>query len=186
MPGGILALDPSSVAVGWAYADPGEPEPIWGNFRPKRPGETARDHSGEIGSRFGIFLEARIEILQPRYIVREQPWLGPPNYETLFPLLGLAWQIDKTAVDHRIECRQTPTMPAVKFLTGKGKYDNPAAKKRATIAACKLHGWNCTEDEADALAILCYAEAELFPEFRRSMKRPAGPLFAASRSGTRF
>jgi hypothetical protein len=198
MPGGILALDASSSAVGWAYGDPGAPMPLWDTFRPKLDGETAKEHAGRIGARFAIFLEARIEVLKPTHIVREQPYAGgkrwdfvdgkkvlvdiPVNNETMFPLWGLAWQIDTIAEQHGIDCRQCTTLAAVKFFTGRAKYENREAKKRATVAMCKMHGWKCTEDEADALAILVYAEAKLFPEMRLAMRRLAGPLFAEKRA----
>jgi hypothetical protein len=144
--------------------------------------ETAKRDAGEIGARFEIFLEARIDVFKPDYIVREQPYIPdgkkiPVNFETIFPLVGLAWQIDVIAARHGFgdRCQEATSYAAVKFFTGKAKYPSRAAKKRATVAMCKLHGWACTEDEADALALLCYSEAKLFP-YQRQLK-PTGQLF---------
>jgi len=195
---GILTLDPGSRITGWAWSEPGAPKPEWGRFVMRQGEETAKHNSGEIGVRFEIFLEARIDVFKPDYIVREQPYIPQPrkpgrdreeknipvNYETLFPLLGLAWQIDTIASRRGIECQEASTYAAVKHFTGKAKYPGAtpaarrAAKKRATVAMCKLHGWPCSEDEADALALLCYAESVLFP-YQRQLK-PTGPLFSQS------
>jgi hypothetical protein len=111
MTGGILALDPSTKAIGWAYGDPGDRTPLWDHFSPRHDGETAKHHAGRIGARIEIFLKARIDVLKPRYIVFEQPYAGgkrtvirggkrmtediPVNFATLSPLLGIAWQIER-------------------------------------------------------------------------------------------
>jgi hypothetical protein len=180
MAGGILALDQATV-TGWAYSDPGDKSVQFGHQRMGRQGGTA----GEVGAAFAIFLEARIAVFEPRWIVYEAPYVPRPsaragvppiNPETLRRLLGLAFLIDTIAEQHGIDCREATSGAFIKFFTGSGKYPERAAKKAATVAMCKIHGWKATEDEADALALLFYAEAKLFPEF--SMKRAAGPLFA--------
>lgn len=177
---GILALDPGSKITGWAFSEPGAPRPEWGRFVVRHDGETAKDDAGAIGARFEVFLEARIDVFKPDFIVREQPYIPdgkrlPVNFETVFPLLGLAWQIDTIAERHGIVCQQATAYAAVKAFTGRGRYESREAKKRATIAMCKIHGWVCTEDEADALALLCLAETKLFPRVRQLA--PTGTLF---------
>jgi Holliday junction resolvasome RuvABC endonuclease subunit len=180
MTGGILALDPASEITGWAYSDPGDPMPQWGHVVLKKWNETARDHAGRVGARLALFLEARIEVFKPAFIVREAMYVDRRrmNTATILPLAGIAWQIDTVAELHRIPCHKVQSVEFVKAFTGRGRYRSSDAKKQATIAACKMRGWVVGDDnEADALALLCYAEAVLFPEFRLSMRRPAGPLF---------
>ena len=175
--GGVLALDPATV-IGWAHAEPGGGKPTWGHQRLGRLGA----ETDEIAEALGLFLDARIDVLNPRYIVREDFYIGggrvPMNPQTIYVLCGIAWQIDLAARRRGIGCYKVQTSTMVRYFTGRGKYPDRAAKKRATVRVCQFHGWTCTSDEADAIALLCYAEAKLFPEMRLSMRRPAGPLFA--------
>ncbi len=174
MPGGILAIDPAKV-IGWAWAAPGA-EPEWGHARLGRKG----CETDEIAEALSIFLTARIDICQPDWIVREDFYIGggrvQMNPQTIYVLCGIAWQIDLMARERGIECRKVNTSAFTKFFTGRGKFDSRADKKAATMAMCKIHGWRATEDEADALALLAYAEARLYPS--AAMKRAVGPLFA--------
>lgn len=187
MPGGILALDPATGVTGWAYADPGG-KPEWGEIAIKQPDETFRDHGGRIGMRFSLFLEARIEVFLPAHIVREDVYVGggtkPMNPETILALAGLALLIDTIAERRGIAHHKTQSSEFIKAFTGRGKYPNTPAKKRATMATCKLMGWSVSDhNAADALALLWYYETVVFREMRLSMKRPAGPLFALDSRG---
>jgi hypothetical protein len=172
---GVLALDPA-ITIGWAHADPGQ-SPTWGHQRLARPGA----ETDEVAEALAIFLEARIELFRPDWIVRENFYIGggkvPMNPQTIFVLCGIAWQIDLVARQHGIECRKVQSLTFVNFFTGRAKYADRAAKKRATIQTCKLHGWRATEDEADALALLAYAEAKLFGV--AAIERRAAMPFAA-------
>jgi len=171
---GILALDPART-IGWAWAPPSEP-PQFGHARLGKIG----CETDEIAEALSIFLTARLDMCQPDWIVRENFYIGggrvQMNPQTIYVLCGIAWQIDLAARERGIECRKVNTSAFTKFFTGKGKYPDRAAKKAATMAMCRIHGWQATEDESDALALLFYAEAKLFPE--AAMKRAAGPLFA--------
>ncbi len=172
---GILSLD-QATTVGWAYSDPGEAEIQFGHQRMGREGAS----DAEVGAAFAIFLDVRIDVFQPAHIVFEQPYVGggkvPVNPQTIFRLAGMKWQIELTCYQRGIDCAQATTSTFIKFFTGKGKYPDRAAKKRATVLACRDRGWRCSEDEADAVALLCFAEAKLFPQ--AAMKRAPGPLFA--------
>jgi hypothetical protein len=97
-------------------------------------------------------------------------------------LLGLAWEIELFAAKHSIECREIAPISATKQMTGRGRYPDRRAKKRDTMRACWARGWECTEDEADALALLMFAEMQLYPREAltrpRTYRVPEGPLLA--------
>ncbi len=188
---GILAFDQATV-TGWAHAEPGE-SPTFGHQRMGKTGAT----SGQVGAAFHIFLQARLDLFRPNYVCFESPWVPRPrrprfvkagtpvppdtsvpmNALTLRRLMALPMMIETVCEQWGIECREAPPQEISAFFLGAGSLKSEE-KKRRTIEMCRAYGWQATEDEADALALLVYAEAKLFPEFR--MKRPivAGPLFS--------
>ena len=189
---GILAIDQATV-TGWAFAEPGC-EPMWGHVRlNKREKATA----GEVGAEFYSLVNRLILRYCPLYICFETPYVPRPrrtrkgeveteggiplNAQTMRKLLGLAFLIDTIAAQRGIECREVLSTAATKAMTGRGKYPSRQAKKLATMQACWARGWKASEDEADALAILIFSEARLYPEAFRSrqmvLKMPRGPLF---------
>jgi hypothetical protein len=179
MPGGILAFDPSLADFGYAYAEAGG-EIAYDSQRLVRVG--ASDE--EIQNALDIFLDARIEVFRPAWIVREKTYEGP-NAKTSGVLRCMGWQIDLRAKDRGIGCREAETKAFTKFFTGQGVFpgktssQRSAAKKKAMVARCHLLGLKVrNHNQADACGILYYAEVKLFPEMRLSMRRPAGPLFA--------
>lgn len=186
---GILALDPSIGGFGYAHAEPGA-TPTYGSARivPVLPkGGDFGAHLEAIQDAVDIFLRARVDVFEPEWIVREQTFDGPDSRNNLI-LHRIGGQIDLRAKDWGIGCRQAEAQAVTKFFTGQGSFPGKtyaqrrAAKKRAVVARCHLLGWKVTDhNQADGCAILCYAEAKLFPEMRLSMKRPAGPLFMEKR-----
>lgn len=179
--GGILAIDQATV-TGWAWSEPGG-APEWGHKQ--LGGEGADD--GKVGAAMSVLLEARIAHFKPDWIVYEAPYVPRPspnaavppiNPQTLRRLLGLAFLIDTIADQHGIGCREVTTAAFTRYFVGRGKFPSREAKKRATVERCKLLGWKATSDEADALALLCFAEAKLFRI--EAMRRSAGPLFDQS------
>jgi len=189
---GILAFDQSTV-TGWAFAEPGC-EPTWGH---KRLGKREKATAGEVGAEFYSFANLLIQRYCPLYICFETPYIPRPrrnrkgevetegsiplNAQTMRKLLGIAFLIDTIAEQRGIDCREVASSAATFAMTGRGKYPSRQAKKRATMQACWARGWKATEDEADALAILMFSEARLYPEAFRSrqmvLKMPRGPLF---------
>jgi Holliday junction resolvasome RuvABC endonuclease subunit len=179
---GILAID-QATTTGWAHCEPGQ-LPQWGH---KRLGKPGADHE-EIAQSFDLFLRSLIEHATPRHLIFERPFLGIQNAQTIMLLAGLRWHILLVAQQYGLRARDQETRAAVKLLTGQGKFPGvtPAerrkAKKDATMAACWARGWKATEDEADALALLLFAESRLYPREakQRSMifKEQTGPLFA--------
>jgi hypothetical protein len=141
---------------------------------------------GEVGLAFRLFLRALLQLHKPRFVLFETPYMPPMNANpaTLLRLFGMAWELDVTCEEYGVTCYQKPTASFVKFMTGEGRYPDRAAKKAATIAACKARGWDVGENEADALALLMYGESVLFPKESKArgltLKQPEGPLFPAA------
>jgi Holliday junction resolvasome RuvABC endonuclease subunit len=167
---GVLALDPGTL-IGWAHAEPGE-TPTFGHKRLARSGVTP----GQFGSAFDIFLQARLDLFKPRYVCYEKPWVGRKSYHTVFRLLGMASRIETMCDQWGIGCREAAPQEISSFFLGTGGLKTEE-KKRRTVEMCRAYGWDAQEDEADALALLVYAEAKLFPAFRLKRRVAAGPLF---------
>jgi hypothetical protein len=178
--GGIIALDPAKT-IGWAAVfEPGGPV----QFGHKRLGRDGAE-TEEVAESLAAFLDARIDLFKPDLIVRENYYIGggrvPMNAQTIFMLCGIAWQIDLTARLCGIECRRAQTAAFTNYFIGRGKFPSRAAKKNAVRSQCAAMGWRATEDEADALALLMFAEAKMYPieSMRRTrrMRALVGPLF---------
>jgi Holliday junction resolvasome RuvABC endonuclease subunit len=179
---GVLAID-QATTVGWAHCEPAQ-HPQWGHKRLALPGA---EHE-EVAQSFDLFLRSLIEHTQPRHLIYERPFLGVQNAQTIMLLAGLRWHILLVAPQYGVRVWDQETRAAVKLLTGHGKFPGATAdarrkaKKQATMAACWARGWKATEDEADALALLLFAESRLYPreakERRMTLKEPTGPLFA--------
>lgn len=184
---GIIAIDPGT-CTGFAFCEPGQ-TPVWEH---KLLGGK-NTSPGQIGASFGIFLQSRIETYKPEWIVYEQPYVPqgqtqvPLNFQTLFVLLGLAFEIDTIAHRYGVECRSITSLTFTNYFTGQAKFpgknyaERRQNKKAAVMQVCKLHGWDASSDEADALALLAYAESILYPQ--GAMQRPAGPLFYETAGG---
>ena len=180
---GLLALD-QATTLGWSHALPGQ-EPVWGTKRFE-----GQKGAGFVGAALWAFLEDLTGRFAPDWIVYEAPYVPtsagkarvPTNAETMRRLLGMAFLIDTFAELHSIECREIASVAATKHMTGRGRYPDRKAKKRAVMQACWARGWKVGEDEADALALLLFAESLLCPAeaYRRArvMKPIQGPLFA--------
>lgn len=167
-PFGILTLD-AARCLGWAYAFPCE-EPRYSHIdlpRPNGPGYT----------RLRGFLLDLIEELKPKLIVYEEPVLnhyGPhkTSLQTAMWLMGLAAHIIEIAHLKGIRCEPCNASKLKLFTTGDGR-----AKKWKMVAAVEQCGWKTeTDDEADALAILLWAEVKFAPKHLRSVSG-LGPLF---------
>jgi hypothetical protein len=168
---GVLALDPGTVC-GFAHAEPGK-APTFGHQRIAKPGVTP----GQFGSAFDIFLMARLELFRPEYVVYEKPWVGGMvSYHTKFRLLYMAGRIETLCDQWGLGCREAAPQEISKFFLQAGGLKTEE-KKRRTVEMCRAYGWDAQEDEADALALLVYAEAKLFPASRLKRRVAAGPLF---------
>jgi len=135
---------------------------------------------GEVFFAFRLFLLARIDEFKPRFLIMEAPFLPRPdrsaaaqalNPAVLRRAYGLAAYITGIAEEYALCCFEKQSTEVAKFFTGKGRFpgqtadERTRAKKQAVMAACWARGWKCRhDDEADALALLCCFEAELYPD----------------------
>jgi len=175
----ILAID-QATTVGVAFAEAGC-EPVWGHWRMGKP----KAEPDEIAEAFDLYLREQISRFRPDDLIHETPYIGsgrvPLNPQTILLLAWMAGHIGLVARQCGVRCWQQQTSTAVKFLTGRAKYASRKEKKLATMRACWARGWEATEDEADALALLMFAESKLYPEASRQrrmvLRMPRGPLF---------
>jgi len=160
----ILFLDAAGT-TGVAFGAPGS-EPKFATRR-----FTGSGASGEVVARFRAWLVATIDKLEPRVIAFESPYIprpgskGPPlNSGTVRRLHGLCATIEAVCWERKIACYEAGASEICKAFTGQGSWGSRAKKKAATIAQAKRFGWAVTDDnQADALAGFCYAEAVLDP-----------------------
>lgn len=165
MSGGLYALD-LGTKTGWAYAVPGA-EPVHGHVRlPADRGD------GAFFSAYRRFLLDHITVHAPRLIVYEAPLItgGMTHVQTVFRLFGLAAHTVEMAHIREVRCERANNASVKKFVT-----DNGRAKKPEVMDAIRARGWSPDdENEADALAVLLWAESKWAPRVTRA----AGPLFA--------
>jgi len=164
----ILALDLGG-CIGWAAAHPGD-QPRWGHqFIPE----------GGPPAAFSFlrgWLGHHLEALDPAVVAIEGPILnhfgqfktGLPTAIRLIGYYAIALQLcDERAV----RCETYSAVDIKKHFSGNG-----AAKKPEMVAMALALGWTTEmDDEADALGLLCLAEARL-SRVRRQL--PALPLFS--------
>lgn len=166
----ILACDLATV-TGWACGAPGD-RPIWGHRRNGWPGAPV----GAVLADFADWLEGMIDKLMPSRLYYEAPYLSRQitNPATVLILYGL--QAHFLTIAHRrdLVAVKVYIKTAAKHFVGSGGLRRDE-KKKATIAMCETYGWKVADDnEADALAIFTYAEAQVDPTVRRA----SGPLWA--------
>jgi Holliday junction resolvasome RuvABC endonuclease subunit len=161
---GILSLDLGTI-TGWACALPGA-EPAHGHIRlPHDRGD------GAFFSAFRRFLLDHITVHAPRLIVYEAPLItaGMTSVQTVFRLFGLAAHTVEIANIREVRCERANNASVKKFVT-----DNGRAKKPEVMNAIRARGWfPDDENEADALAVMLWAESKWAPRVTRA----AGPLF---------
>ena len=183
----ILALDPAAV-TGWCLGVAGE-QPEYGHVRLAPPGSSIGRELAELRK----FVETKLATEPVTAICFEAPYVpvprkprfgkagnavvqgaGPPpmNALTVRRLSALAGVIEMVAWEYGILCREVTTQQASAYFTGHGRWGGRAQKKAAVVAMAKRFGWAVENDnDADALAIFCFAESVLAPTVRRS----AGP-----------
>jgi len=151
----------------------------------------ADSDNGEVFFAFRKFIMARIGQFSPRYLVYEAAFMPGAkqkvtrlNAKVSRRLDGFVAHLEELATEFGLIGLEHPTSEFVKWFTGAGRYESREEKKRATIMGCEARGWKVTSDEADALALLMYAESYLFPRESKGrplfLRRPEGPLFGAA------
>ncbi len=172
-PRGIFALDIGTKASGYAYGYPSD-TPVWGNrgFVDVLPGGAAG-----VFHAFADWLQSRFAETSPAFFVYEPMWIAPDRIAAARRLLGMEAIALGLADKLRIQIRDYPIKTVAQFHGTAGLKSEP--KKRITREnIVQRYGWSpVTLDEADALALWLFAEANLDPRSRRSV----GPLFTPSR-----
>jgi hypothetical protein len=129
---------------------------------------------------FRDWLLALVARTDPWTIYFEAPVLlgrDKTSLNTLRKLYGLAGMTEVVAHDRGIDCREANTSNIVTHFCGKGSPRYGDERKKATMAKCRERGWTITDDnDADALALLDYALAQIKPEHALQ----STPLFAGS------
>jgi Holliday junction resolvasome RuvABC endonuclease subunit len=169
---GLLALDIATV-TGWAYtADPNDLdlEPEFGSMRLPKTGPDI----GAFLCAYREWLMPLIEQLRPKDVVFESPIMPATSQIIILrKLYGLAGVTEMVCTEHQTACTEAYMQKVRKHFCGHARPGDRKAKglerrrqiKAAVVQACRDRGWNPTnDDEADALAVLDYARAVLFPE----------------------
>ena len=177
-----LALD-LATRTGWATGRFGMP-PSWGAV------EFGRGRSnGEVLAAYRGWLNGQITALEPQIIAFESPFVPTGNSEFAKPrnaltvrrLFGFAAVTELTCIERRLRCYEArPTEISRRFLGG------PVPKKRdekkaATVAMARQLGFAVdNDDEADAVALWCFAESVFEPRMVSRRRAGAGLELALS------
>lgn len=158
--------------VGISYAM-GDDKPVYGSARMGKPGCSI----GEVFITFDAWMQRRLERLQPKIFIFEEPALiNRGSVMVNYRLMGMVALAETLALKHGCRVYQAASATVCLHFTGRGRYKSSALKKEATIKACQLRGWNPLDDDsADSLALLDYAQSLLNRE--RLVQRAAGELF---------
>jgi|SRR5882672_7070822 len=170
----ILTLDTGAI-TGWASGNPGD-EPRWGaeDFHAKT--------TGEVLYRLRSWLGGKCIEIEPDLIAFESPYVPrigkrgpPPNAKTIRRLHAFAGCVEEVGWELGIKVYEVSILDIAQFFIGTRTLRREQ-KKAATVEMCRRYGWptGC-DNEADALAIWCMAEAQIAPLI--AARRGAGPLF---------
>ncbi len=173
---GIFCLDIGTTSA-FAYGYPGD-TPVWGrrHFKDIVPGGDAG-----VFHAFGQWLEERLDETMPAYFCTEGLWVTRDprklNIKSVGRLFGLDGIAQREAHRRHIKPRRWAIDEVAQFH-GTGRLPSAEKKRITRQNIIQRYGWTpVTEDEADALSLWVFAEAQLEPRSRRSV----GPLFAPSR-----
>lgn len=163
-PQALLCIDIGR-RTGWAVPRLDHPRP-WSGV--KHMGEPGAD-AGSVGEKFNTWLLDMLRAHQPRRVYYETPIIpGHSDFESVFKLYGMSFTVETVCWMNRIEVVRCNNSRIKKFFAGHGR-----AEKVDMMAECFRRGWSVEDsNEADALAILAFAEHEL------GVKRDSGKLFA--------
>jgi hypothetical protein len=161
----ILALDLART-TGYAYWQPSSAKPIWGE---KKFSSDLQDSLFELDQFVGSFIyKFKIDT-----IALEEPFVGKylNNIDRLYTMRGI---ILKEIAKHNI-CRidATPSEWRCHFLNFTnaprdvhGNEDRRAWLKNRAKEKCLERGWKVkTDNEAEALGLLCFARSKIDPDY---------------------
>lgn len=168
----ILTLD-IATRTGWALARPDGP-PASGVYRANEGGNRLGYVLFKFSEWLTDFLAAnrvrRVYYEAPLFMFNQRDGEQKTTQETVFRLMAMAGVAITVAESFGIEADKLHHQQVKKFFAGSGH-----AKPEAVIKACFDRGWRPTsDDDADALAMLAYAEHVL------GIKRDHGPMFRAA------
>jgi hypothetical protein len=161
----ILALD-NATRLGFCQGAIGA-SPTWGahDFGRKRS-------NGEVLSAFRTWLCHKIDEIQPTIIVFESPYMPGPNSRfsapanalTIRRLFAFAGFTEAICVERRVRCYEARPSEITRAFLGGPAPRQRAEKKAATIKMARLLGYAVADDdEADAVALWCFAESVFAP-----------------------
>jgi len=194
----VLALDQSSVAIGWALGSPGS-VPTIGTFIPPKAREK-EDYAPFLIGSYDWLIDVIVKagVTHVRF---EQPFMPraaikyvkkgarsfpiayvESNVHTLRKLYALAGIIEMVAAGLGVDVSETNIGTWRSwFLKGQPKPKGTSALKAAVMARCKEYGWKPINDnEGDALGIWAHACKSLTGD---APQRGAGELFGGVANG---
>lgn len=167
--GKILSLD-LATNTGFCVGAPGA-QPIFGEHRLPSTG----DDIGAFACAYEDWLSARLAAAdKPELVIFEAPILPKmTQLMTVRKLTGLAWETERLCKRGKVRCLEGRKATVNKAITGSGR-----ASKDDTKAALRRYGFKVRgEDEADAVALWCFACLCYAPKAASNFS--FGPLAAA-------
>lgn len=162
----ILALD-NATRLGFCLGVVGA-RPVWGHH------DFGRNRSnGEVLARFRSWLCSMIDTTQPNLVCFESPYMptgpqnpfaAPANALTIRRLYAFAGITEAVCFERRIKCYEARPSEITRAFLGGPAPKRREEKKAATIRMARLLGFEVADDdEADAVALWCFAEAQFRP-----------------------
>ena len=161
----ILALD-LATRSGFCQGVIGAP-PTWGAH------DFGRNRSnGEVLSAFRTWLCHKLDEIQPTVVCFESPYMPGPNSRfsapanalTIRRLFAFAGFTEAICVERRVRCYEARPSEITRAFLGGPAPRQRAEKKAATIKMARLLGYAVADDdEADAVALWCFAESIFAP-----------------------
>lgn len=146
--GGLFALD-LATSTGFAHAEPGG--------RIYSGTKRFAGYKGQAGRQYLAlyeWLDEMLALLRPKVLIWEAPITRGGDLNKVLLLVGLSGVVDLLGAKHDVAVTEILHYATLKkSFTGSGN-----ATKADMIATAKLRGFDPkTDDEADAIALLCYA-----------------------------
>jgi hypothetical protein len=173
----ILALD-NATRLGFCHGIVGAP-PVWGshNFGRNRS-------NGEVLSAFRAWLIEKLDATGASIVAFESPYMptgpnnpfaAPANALTIRRLYAFAGFTEAVCHERRVKCYEARPSEITRHFLGGPAPRGREAKKAATVKMARLLGFDVADDdEADAVALWNYAEAQFAPAMISRRRAAAG------------
>lgn len=173
----VLALD-LATRTGFAHGALGEP-PKWGSHdfgRGRSNGEVLANFHGWLNGKIDAVGATMVVFESPYMPSGQNPWAAPANALTIRRLFAFAGITEAVCHTRRLRCLEARPSEITRGILGGPAPRRRAEKKAATIKMIRLLGFPVeNDDEADALALWLYAEANFAPH-QVSRRRSAAGL----------